>query len=149
MLRWLRRVAITVVCIHAVVFCWSIYRRIWQVQRIGLVATDTMLHPLTVVGYDVITSGEVRNLVRFELVQGTRQEILREWRTAQGRIGGYDVRLFRYTRRDTVGARVLSRFQPGPAVLRLTVFGGPKLLRTPAPRVRELQVRVASAEEFP
>jgi hypothetical protein len=144
--RWLRRATITIVCVHVTVSCWSTYRRIWQVQRIEVIATATTLHPSAVIGYDVITSGEVHNLVRFELVQGARHEILREWLTGRNRVSAYDPRLFHYTRRDTIGLDVISRFRPGPAVLRLTVFGGRKLLRTPAPRVRELQVQIALAE---
>ncbi|MBL0937665.1 MAG: hypothetical protein IBJ03_02160 [Gemmatimonadaceae bacterium] len=93
----------------------------------------------------MITSGEVRNLARFELIQGTHREVIREWRTDRNRVSAYDVRLFRYTRMDSVGTDVISRLRPGPAVLRLTVFGGMKLLRTPAPRIREIQVEIASA----
>lgn len=144
--RWLRRFAIVTVCIHSALFCWSIYRRIWQVQRIEVLAATTVLAPSATVGYDVVTSGEVRNLIRLELVQGAQHEILLEQRAGRNRISAYDPRLFRYTPRVTIGPERLSRFRAGPATLRLTVFGGQKLLHTPAPRVRELQVHLAPTE---
>ena len=105
-----------------------------------------VLAPSATVGYDVITSGEVRNLIRLELVQGDQHEILHEQRAARNRISAYDPRLFRYTPSVTIGPERLSRFRARPAALRLTVFGGQKLLRTPASRVRELQVRLAPTQ---
>ena len=144
--RWLRRFTIATVCLHLTASCWSFYRRIWQVQRTEVIATTTVLAPSAIIGYDVITSGEVRNLIRFELVQGTQREVLLEQRADRNHISEYDPRLFRYTPRFTIGAETLSRFREGPAALRLTVFGGQKLLRTPAARVRELQVHLAPAQ---
>jgi hypothetical protein len=144
--RWVRRFAIATLVIHSSLFCWSIYRRIWQVQRIEVLAPATVLAPSATVGYDVITSGEVRNLIRLELVQGAQHEILLEQRGDVNRISAYDPRVFRYTPTVTIGAEVLSRFHAGPAALRLTVFGGQKLLHTPPARVRELQVRLAPTE---
>jgi hypothetical protein len=144
--RWLWRFTIATACIHSVLFCWSIYRRIWQVQRIEVLATATVLAPSATVGYDVVTSGEVPNLIRLELVQGAQHEILLEHRAGVNRISAYDPRLFRYTPRVTIGPELRSRFRAGPAALRLTVFGGQKLLHTPAPRVRELEVRLAPTQ---
>jgi hypothetical protein len=144
--RWLRRFTIVTLCIHLALFWWSIYRRIWQVQRIELVAPATVLVPPVTVGYDVITSGEVQNLIRLELIQGDQHEVLLEQRAKTNRISAYDPRLFRNTPRVTIGPELLSRFRAGPATLRLTVFGGQKLLHTPAPRLREIQVRLASPQ---
>ena len=112
-------------------------------QRIELLATATVLAPSATVGYDVITSGEVQNLIRLELVQGDRHETLLEQRAGTNRISAYDPRLFRYTPSVTIGPELLARFRAGPAALRLTVFGGQKLLHTPAPRVRQLQVSLS------
>jgi hypothetical protein len=126
-------------------FCWSIYRRIWQVQRIEVIAPATVLVPSAVVGYDVVTSGEVRNLIRLELVQGAEHATLLEQRGDVNRVSAYDPRMFRYKPKVTLGPDLISRFSAGPATLRLTVFGGQKLLRTPAPRVREVEVQLAAA----
>jgi hypothetical protein len=130
---------------NALLFCWSIYRRIWQVQRIELIAPSTLLSSSSVIGYDVVTSGEVQNLIRLELVQGDRHEILLEQRADHNRISGYDPRLFRYTPKITIGAEHIARLHTGPATLRLTVFGGQKLLHVPPPRVREVQVTLSPA----
>jgi hypothetical protein len=127
-------------------FCWSIYRRIWQVQRIEVLSATTVLAPSATVGYDVVTSGETHNLIRLELVQGAQHETLLEQRSSTNRLSAYDPRLFRYTPSVTIRPEVLSRFRAGPAALRLTVFGGQKLLHIPAPRVRELQVRLAPTQ---
>ena len=140
---WVWRAVIAIACIHAVFFCWSIYRRIWQVLRIEVRATSTVLVPGSAVGYDVITSGEVRNLIRLELVQGAQREILLEQRARVNSVSAYDPRVFRYTPTVTITPELLARFHTGPATLRATAFGDMKLLRIPAPRVRELQVRLA------
>jgi len=138
-----RRTLIAIACTHAVFFCWSMYRRIWQVQRIEARATSTVLVPGSAVGYDVVTSGEVHNRIRLELVQGAQSEILLEQRARVNTVSAYDPRLFRYTPTVTITREHLARFRPGLATLRVTAFGGRKLLRTPAARIRELQVRLA------
>jgi hypothetical protein len=53
-----------------------------------------------------------------------------------------DPRVFRYTPTVPITSALLARFQPGRATLRVTGFGAQKLLHTPAPRVRELVVRL-------
>jgi len=142
---WVRRVLIGVVCAHMVFFCWSIFRRLRQVLRIELTASSTVLHPGSTVSYDVITSGETHNRIRLELRQGSHSEVLLEQRGAVNVVSAYDPRVFRYTPTVTLTPEILSRFSAGPATLRLTGFGGQKLLQTPAPRVRELQVQLAPA----
>jgi hypothetical protein len=144
---WVRRVMIAIAGIYVVFFSWSMYRRIWQVLRIEPRATSTVLGPGAAVGYDVITSGETPNLIRLELVQGGRSEILLEQRGGLGNFGPFDVRVFRYTPTVSITPALLGRFRPGPATLRLTGFGAVKLLRTPSPRVAELQVQLAPAPE--
>jgi len=140
---WMRRALIAIACIHVVFFSWSMYRRIWQVQRIEARATSTVLVPGSKVGYDVITSGETHNLIRLELVQGDQRAILLEQRARVNSVSAYDPRVFRYTPTVTITPALLARFRTGPATLRVTAFGGMKLLRAPAPRVRELQVQLA------
>ena len=139
---WVRRSMIAIAAIYACLFCWSMYRRIWQVLRIEPRATSTVLRPGATVGYDVVTSGEVVNVIRLELVQGARHEILLEQRSRLLAIDAFDVRVFRYTPTVSITASLLSRFQPGPATLRVTGFGAMKLLRTPRPRVAELRVQL-------
>jgi hypothetical protein len=140
---WVRRGVITVATVYSVVFCWSIYRRMWQVLSIEPRAASTVLRPGSTVGYDVVTSGEVRNLLRLELVQGERREIVLEQQSRLRSIATFDMRIFRHTPTVTITAAQLSRFQPGPATLRVTGFGSMKLQRTPGPRVAELPVQIA------
>jgi hypothetical protein len=139
---WVRRAVIAIAGIYALFFCWSMYRRIWQVVRIEAHASSTVLRPGSTVGYDVVTGGEVRNLIRLELVQGAHTEILFEERSQLRRVATFDVRLYRYTPKVSITPELLSRFQPGPARLRVTGFGSQKLLRTPGPRAAELSVEL-------
>ena len=139
---WIKRVCVAVVCVHLVFSAWSAYRRIWQVLRIELHASSLILTPGETVSYDVITSGETHNRILLELVQGTNAETLLEQHAQVNTVNTYDPRVFEYARTVTITPEVLARFAPGPATLRLTGFGGQKLLRTPPPRVRELAVRL-------
>jgi len=140
---WVRRVLITAACIHMVFFCWSIFRRLRQVLRIEMIASSHVLAPGSTVSYDVITSGEVQNRIRLELIQGAHTETLLEQRGAVNGLSAYDPRVFRYTPTVTITPALLARFTAGPATLRVTGFGAQKLLHTPAARVRELQVELA------
>jgi hypothetical protein len=140
--RFVRRAAIAAGCLYALSFTWSIYRRLRQILHIEARASSPVLTPGSAVGYDVIASGEVPNRIRLELVQGTRREVLLEQRASMNRIRSIDPRVFRYTPTVPITPALLARFQPGPATLRVTGFGGQKLLHTPAPQVRELQVRL-------
>ncbi len=140
--RWLWRITLVTACAHAALFCWSIYRRLWQVQRIEIVSPPTSIAAGTTIELDVITSGEVQNLIRLELVRGERHEVLYERRAQVNRFSAYDPRLFRYRPVITIAAEPLARLGAGAATLRLTVFGGQKLLQTPKARVREVQVQL-------
>jgi hypothetical protein len=139
---WVTGVLITLAAVHILLSCWSTYRRIWQIQRIEMRASSTVLTSGVTVSYDVITSGETQNRIVLELAQGTHSETLMEQRARVSSVSAYDPRLFRYTPTVVITRELLARFTPGPATLRLTAFGGTKLLRTPPPRVRELQVTV-------
>jgi len=139
---WVKRICIAAFAIHMVFFTWSIYRRIWQINRIDLTTSSSALASGTIVSYDVVTSGEVQNRIRLELVQGAHAEILREQLSRVSAISAYDPRLFRYQQAVHLTPELLGRFSNGPATLRLTGFGAQKLLHTPAPRIRELAVQV-------
>ena len=139
----IRRVLITIACVHMLFFTWSMYRRIWQVLHIDLRASSTVIAPGTTVSYDVITSGETQNRILLQVVQGAHAETLLEQRARVNSVSAYDPRVFQYTPTITITGEMLARFEPGPATLRLTGFGGQKLLRTPAPRVREMKVQIS------
>lgn len=141
---WVRRACIAILTVHMVFATWSLVRRIWQVFRIDLTASASTLHPGAGISYDVVTTGEVHNRIRLELVQGAHSEILAEEVSRVSAIATYDPRLFRYQRTMPVTAELLNRFTAGPATLRLTGFGSQKLLRTPPPRISELSVHLAA-----
>ena len=138
--RWARRVAVGLICFHACLLPWELYRRIWQVLRADLLVSSDVLTPRATISIDVITSGEIRNRIVLELVQETRQETWLEFRGELNRMNVYDVRTYRYTPTVTLTPGVLAGFKPGPAVVRLTGYGGMKLLRTPPPVVRQQRV---------
>jgi hypothetical protein len=141
-MRWMARIVIVAAWVNIVLFSWSIYRRVRQVLRIELSVSSPVLVPGTTVSTDVITSGEVPNPIRLELVQGARAETLLVRHGGLSTVRSYDPRLFRYTPSVVITSELLARFATGPATLRLTGVGMQKLLRTPAPRVRELQVTI-------
>lgn len=137
-----RRAVITAAAIYATLFAWSIVRRTNQIFGLEVVA-PSVIHPGSVVGYSVLTSGTVPNPIRLELVQGSQTEVLIERRGRLGAMDPWDVRLHRDAPSIVVTPATLQRFQAGRATLRLTGFGLQKLLRTPADRVRELEVTLA------
>ena len=139
---WVRRVSIALFAAHFLLAGWSLVRRIWQVWRIDLQVSSVVLSPGATVSYDVITTGETRNRIVLELVQGMRAETLDEQRARISAVSMYDVRVFKNVRTVTITPELLERFEPGSATLRLTGFGGQKILRTPPPRVREIAVQI-------
>jgi len=141
---WVRRVLIVAVALNVALFSWSMVRRIWQVMRIDFSVTSLTLAPGVTVSTDVITTGEVPNPIRLELVQGSHAETLIERHGGLPTVRSYDPRLFRYTPSVVITPELLARFAPGPATLRLTGVGMQKLLRTPPNRVREIQVTLPS-----
>lgn len=142
--KWLRRFVVATGAAYALLFSWGIYRRLVQVQRIELTAPSSPIGPGSVIAYDVVTSGEVQNLIRLEVLQDDRRRVLHEQRSGVNHVNTLDPRLLRYRPSIAVAAHALDGFRPGPATLRLTVFGNQKLLRTPAPRVREINVILAA-----
>lgn len=140
---WVKRVVITAACLNLLLFSWSMYRRIWQVLRLDLTVSSPVLAPGAIISTDVVTTGEVPNPIRLELVQGAHSELLMERRGGLPTVRSYDPRLFRYTPTVVITPGMLARFSPGPATLRLTGVGMQKLLRTPPNRVREVQVTLS------
>ena len=138
-----RRFVIVTGVAYAVLFSWGIYRRLVQVQRIEITEAPALVTPGVEIDYDVITSGEVHNLIRLELVRGPKSVVLDERWSGVNRVNTLDPRLFRYTPTVRVNSAAVSELGTGPATLRLTVFGNRKLLRIPGSRVREREVRIA------
>lgn len=137
-----RRTIIAVACIYAMLALWSTFRRLRQILYIEARASGLVLTPGSALGFDVVASGEVQNRLRLELLQGERSEILLEQRASVNRVSALDPRVFRYRPTVIVTPALLARFHAGTATIRVTGFGGQKLLHTPAARVRELKVEL-------
>ena len=144
--KWGRRLAIALICVHAALLPWELYRRVWQVLRADLAVSSEVLTPGATVSIDVVTSGEIRNRIVLELVQDAQRQTLLEFHGELNRMNMYDVRTYRYTPTVTLTPGVLAHFTAGPAVVRLTGYGGMKLLRTPAPVVQEQRVTLPGPE---
>ena len=71
------------------------------------------------------------------------------YRGELNRMNVYDVRTYRYTHTVMLTSDVLAGFEPGPASVELTGYGRMKLLRTPAPVVRQQRVMVLTTEPPP
>src|SRR4051812_28739333 len=125
---WVKRVLIGLFCVHFKLAAWDMYKRIWQVLRADLYVSSTTVKAGATVSYDVITTGETYNVIQLELVQGAHTETLLRQRARLQAIATYDPRVFQYTPTITITPELLNRFAPGPATLRLTGFGGQKLL---------------------
>ncbi len=147
--KWGRLVAVGLIAFHACFLPWELYRRIWQVLRADLAVSSDVLTPGATISIDVVTSGETRNRIVLELIQGARSETLLEFRGELNRMNYYDGSTHRYTPAVTLTSGVLAGFKPGPAVVRLTGHGGMKLLRTPPSVVREQRVTVQHEEASP
>lgn len=139
-MAWVRRGVIVASTITVMLCSWSAYRRIWQVLRLDLTVSSPVLAPGATISADVITTGEVPNPMRLELIQGSHRETLWEGHGKLPTVRSFDPRLYRYTPTVVITPQLLARFTPGQAMLRLTGFGMQKLLRTPPDRVRELPV---------
>jgi hypothetical protein len=130
------------VVVYATLAAWGTFRRIWQVLRVDVAPSSTVLVPGSMVSIDVVTTGEVRNRILLELVQGSRARTLLDFQSRLSAVNTLDPRLFRYTPSVAITPDVLSQFDAGAATLRLTGFGGSKLLRVPPPRTREVSVQL-------
>jgi hypothetical protein len=141
-MRVLRRLVLPLLALHVALALWSGYRAIVQVFRLELQVAQPLLRAGSAVSYAVVSSGRVPVTVRLELVQGTRAEMLATTRVRDGAIAGYDPRLQRARQSVVLTEPVLSRFEAGPALLRVTAVGSSQWLRTPPPTVREVAVRI-------
>src|SRR5262245_20033955 len=91
-----RRALIAVACAYAVLAAWGMYRRIFQVLRVDISAPASLVDG-SAVSIDVIATGEVRNRIVLELVQGERRETLIDTLSRLSASNTIDPRLFRYT----------------------------------------------------
>lgn len=118
------------------------HRALFQVQRLGLTVTDPALRNGATIRVDARSSGRVTVDVLLEIIQQERSETLAMRRIPTSRDPALDPRWKRASLSFVVTPAVLSRFQPGPAVVRATGLGRSQWLRTPPPTVREAAVSI-------
>ena len=137
--RLLRRALLVAAGLYLALFSWSIFRRTNQVFALEVIAPSA-IGAGTRVGFQSFTSGTVPNPIRLELVQGGNARLLVERRGRLGVLDPWDVRFHRNAASVVVTPAMLAGFRSGPATLRLTGVGLQKLLRTPANKIREVEV---------
>ena len=145
-LLWLTRVVLVPFAIFA---GFSGYRAWVQVKRVALFVQDRELRPGAVV--DVEGESWARNpvTIRLVLVQGARAETLLVHDIPANHTASLDPRIRSARLLVPIEREVLSRFQPGDAVLRVIGLGRSQWLRVPPPKIRELAVRIPPVRSLP
>jgi hypothetical protein len=141
-MKLLWRILLPLLIVHVVLATWSGYRAIVQVFDLDLHVTNTALRQGATLGYDVVTSGRATVTVRLELIQSAHAETL-VVRDVPGSFNpSYDPRSRKGSAIVALSPEVMSRFAPGPAVVRVTAIGRSQWLRTPPPTIRETPVTI-------
>jgi hypothetical protein len=76
-MRVLRWFILPLLAVHVVLATFSGYRAIWQIWRLELHVSDTVLRPGATLGFDLVSSGRVESDAQLELIQGAVAE---RWR---------------------------------------------------------------------
>lgn len=142
-----KRLALTVVAIHAVLASISGYRAWVQVRSLDLSVEGPTMTVGSRVDAEVVSWARTFVTVRVELVQGDRTELLAQGRVRANAQAVYDPRWQRMAVHGVLSAAQLERFRPGPATVRATAVGGSQFLRTPPPKVRLIPVRIVARPE--
>ena len=136
--RILRRAVLLFIAVHIPLAIVSGYRAIVQVKSLELTATERTLRDGTTVRADVVSSARVHVTLRIEMIQGARVDTLDTTLVPKNRDAAYDPRSRRASLSVVLTPATLSRFQPGPVILRAIARGRPQWLREPPPTVREI-----------
>lgn len=140
----LRRIIVPLVIVHVLFALWSGYRAIVQVFGLDLRLPTQLLSDGSRVAFAVTSSGRVTVTVRLELIQGARAETLSVLRVRTSRNATYDPFPKHGSQSVLLTRERLSRFVPGPAIVRATATGLSQWLRTPPPTVREARVTIGT-----
>jgi hypothetical protein len=124
----------------------SVYRALFQVQSLELTVTDPVLRYGTTVRVNARSSGRVPVDLHLEMVQQGHTETLIVRRIAKNE-HMLDARWQRESLTFVMSPTFLSKFRPGPAVIRATGTGRAKWLLAPPPTVREVAVSIPAATE--
>ena len=141
-LVFLRRAALAFLALCSVTALASGHRAYFQVRGLELRVGEPVLRAGSVVETEVVSSGRTHVDVRVELVQGSHAETLAAQFVRGNEWGSIDPRTRRASQTIVLTPEILSRFNPGAALLRATATGRPQWTRLPPPTARETAVEI-------
>jgi hypothetical protein len=121
----------------------SSYRAYVQVKSLEVMA-EQELTPGSNVRATVVGSGRTMVDVKVELIQGGYSETLMSMYLPGNDLAFFDPRSQSTENQVQITADRLSRFQPGPALIRAVAVGRHQWMRLPPPTVREIQVTIGT-----
>lgn len=139
----LRRVIIAAAVVHFSLAAVSLYRAETQIYSATLGPVAKVVTPGSTISAQFVTAGRTPVAARIELVQGSHIEVLASMRIPFNEHFFYDFRSKHASLSATVPADVLSRFSPGPALIRAIGEGGSQLLYVPPPKISETAIQLA------
>jgi hypothetical protein len=140
-LTLLKRTAVLLLVMQAVLAGWSGYRAVVQVLALDLTATPVLGEGATIRA-DVLSSARTFVTLRLEIVQGDRVSMLGTRVVGTYRDAALDPRVMRESLDVRLSRRDLAGFQPGVATVRAVATGRSQSLRVPPPTIRTIPVRI-------
>jgi len=138
---WLKRLFVFVIVLMLVNGAVSSHRAYFQVRSLELSAPHT-LSVGSNVNASVVGSGRTQVDVEVDLIQGTHSERLMHVHLTGNNLALFDPRKQYGSDSVVLTSETLSKFQPGPALLRAVATGREQWTRLPPPTVRELNVEI-------
>lgn len=138
---WLKRLFVFVIVLLLVIGAVSSHRAYFQVRSLGLNAPHTLSEG-SVVNTSVVGSGRTQVDVEVDLIQGTHSERLLHLHLTGNNLAFFDPRTQHGSDSMSLASETLSKFQPGPALLRAVATGREQWTRLPPPTVREMAVEI-------
>jgi hypothetical protein len=139
--RWLTRITAAVVVGYLAIGSVSAFRAIVQVYSVNITAPRTIESGDSIATV-VKSSGRVPVQVTVELIQQGIVDTLSTRKVPENGNPIFDPRPRTVTFSVLTNPDVLSRFQPGPAVLRSIARGRSQFLRVPPPKMSVIGVEV-------
>ena len=142
-IAWLKRVMVATIVALLVIGAVSSHRAYFQVRSLDVKAPQ-LLTAGSVVEVATVCSGRNRVDVAAELIQGEHSQALLNFQVPGNNLSFFDPRPQHALQTAVLNHETLTRFQPGPAVLRVVATGRPQWGRRPPPTIRELNVTITS-----
>lgn len=140
-LVFLKRTAVVLVVVQAMLAGWSGYRAAVQVLALDVTATPVLSEGATIHA-NVMSSARAYVTLRLEIVQGDRVSMLGTRVVGIHGDAALDPRVMRESLDVRLSERDLAGFEPGIATVRAVATGRSPWLRVPPPTVRTIPVRI-------